>query len=501
MNQHPFSLQIQQYQYPTEEYLPDISSSFFPTTPISPPAPHRRAPRPPVYSPRRNRARHINMKEPAQLGLFTVLEFEEDVHRMMEVEESRNLNILYSLPWAAPSSEIFPSPSPSPSPSHGRSSPINVPRDIDEDMEMDEKLNRLSWSSKGSLTSQATSSLTEGESEGFLISTPLLENEDPFGWSNIPLHDGSDSFEPDIEMTEDTIGGHLFNTQSQSRPTITLAESIKSGSTRRPPPLALNLSTRFLTPTTNRTPTSANMLSAISNASTVDSDLIITPKTANTPGLLPALPILSSIEWASKVYSPTTPTKSKKQQNKRTKRKSPDDTCDLAMALEDLLTSCGEKFELNSSSSSSCSESESEFSGPVSVTNSSESDNENENENENGSGFESRSLRFPLPPIRSPKTPSPTRKSFIGNGRPLTPYAPKKDRRSSSITRGTRDSPLALKGDHSFLYSLSMGTDHCLREEKKYRSSGSSAGSSIGSDSSRKSLPGRKSLPMEWMKI
>ncbi|WVW78316.1 hypothetical protein I302_100270 [Kwoniella bestiolae CBS 10118] len=490
MNQpHPFSLNIHPHAYThsTEEYLPDISNSFFPSIPISPPAPHRRAPKPPVYSPRRNRARHINMKEPAQLGLFTVLESEE----VME-QQSNNLNVIYNLPSAVPSSEIFPSPSPSPSPSHGRRSPINVPRDIDEDMEMDEKLNRLSWSSKGSLSSQATSSLTEGESEGFLISTPLLENDDPFGWSDIPLHQGSDSFEPDTEMTEDTIGGTLFTKQ----PTFTLAESIKNG--RRPPPLPLTLSTRFLTPPSNRTPTSANMLSAISNASTVDSDLIITPRTATTPGLLPALPILSSIEWASKVYSPATPTK---RQSKRAKRKSPDDPCDLAMALEDLLTSCGEKFEFDSSSSCS----ESEFSGPVSVTNSSASasDSEHADPTNMANGFESRSLRFPLPPVRTPKTPSPTRRSF--GTRPLTPYAPRKDRKSShNSSQDSRGSPLGLKGDHSFLTSLSMGTDH---HQQKFISTGSTStsssasASSVRSGGSRKSLPGRKGLPMEWMRI
>ena len=36
----------------------------------------RKAPLPPVYSPRRARARHIRMQEPAKLGLFTVSEEE-----------------------------------------------------------------------------------------------------------------------------------------------------------------------------------------------------------------------------------------------------------------------------------------------------------------------------------------------------------------------------------------------------------------------------------------
>ncbi|EIW71180.1 hypothetical protein TREMEDRAFT_60113 [Tremella mesenterica DSM 1558] len=45
--------------------------------PTSPPVPHRRAPKPPIYKPRRHRKRHLRMFEPARSGLFTVCEEEE----------------------------------------------------------------------------------------------------------------------------------------------------------------------------------------------------------------------------------------------------------------------------------------------------------------------------------------------------------------------------------------------------------------------------------------
>ncbi|KAK4687272.1 hypothetical protein P7C73_g2853, partial [Tremellales sp. Uapishka_1] len=61
--------------------------------PISPPAPHRRAPRPPTYTPRRSRARHIRMQEPARCGLFTVSELDE-------VELSSRANQAQRLSWA-----------------------------------------------------------------------------------------------------------------------------------------------------------------------------------------------------------------------------------------------------------------------------------------------------------------------------------------------------------------------------------------------------------------
>ncbi|WWC68062.1 uncharacterized protein I206_101981 [Kwoniella pini CBS 10737] len=485
------------FQQQSATALSNLSIPHFPAIPISPPAPHRKAPRPPVYSPRRIRPRHINMKEPAQLGLFTVLETEEDSYDQCftpcssesDMESSPSLSggkNMYNLPSAVASSEIFPSPSCSPSPLSSssscahRSSPINVPRDINEDIEMDEKLSRLSWSSKGSLASNATAFLTEGETESeFLLATPSMENDDPFGWSTTITF--PDEFEPDVEMAEDTIGGNLY-TPSHLTKKPTLAESIRS-SVKRPPPL--KLSTGFLTPIA--TPTSAKLFSAISNASTAESDLILTPQTATSPStdlLLPSLPIISSIEWESRRYaspipgfiSPSTPTRSRRTSTKVLKRKSPDDPIDLAMALEDLLNSCGENLD----NPSSCSESE--FSGPASVTASSSTSSDSELE------FESKPLRFPLPPNRLPlKTPSPIKKSF----RPLTPYAPKKDRRSFSRIADCGVSPTSFKGDHSFLISLSMGKE----------SVGSSSVSSCGSKSSKKSLPSRRGLPTEWIKF
>ncbi|WWC59586.1 uncharacterized protein I303_102143 [Kwoniella dejecticola CBS 10117] len=453
------------------------------------------------------------MTEPAQLGLFTVLESEEDLHNHQaafyesegESESSfslTNLDHMYGLPSAIASSEIFPSPSPSPALSSSssissihRTSPMNVPRSIDEDIDMDEKLNRLSWSSRGSMSSNATTTLTEcGTESEFLLATPSTENDDPFGWSTtVPF---SDAFEPDVEMTEDTLGGHLYTpSHATSAKKPTLAESIRS-SAKRPPPPPLTLSTRFLTPLA--TPTSGKLFSAISNASSAESDLILTPRTATSPSptnLLPSLPIISSIEWESRKYasmasgltSPTTPTRPKRRSTKAVKRKSPDDPIDLAMALEDLLNSCGEKFD----TSSSCSEPE--FSGPASVTASSSSSSCSESDSE----FDSQPLRFPLPPSRLPfKTPSPTRKST----RPSTPYAPKKERRSLSRSAESGVSPTSLKGDHSFLTSLSMGTEPLQVKKHSAVSIGSSA-SSCGSGSSKKSLPSRRGLPTEWTRF
>ncbi|WVF69671.1 hypothetical protein IAT40_004450 [Kwoniella sp. CBS 6097] len=493
--------------------------------PISPPAPHRKAPKPPTYSPRRHRPRHIQMREPASCGLFTVAEDEED--EMMEEYESDasisigSFSLMYDLPSAVPSSEIFPSPSSTPSPETrsyrlGKRRDADVPRDIDEDMDEVEALNRLSWSSRDS---SSTATMTEGETDSECrgLTTPNMENEDPFGWQTIPLSDDAESsVEADIQMAESAIGGHLFTPFSFSKQPA-LAESIRTS--RRPPPLTLT--TQLLTPVSTPTLSSANPFSATSNASTAESDSIFTPRTATTPNtasLLPALPIVSSLEWSSRtggfcdIASPTTPTtrypsgsvkrgharsgsgsRSRSSSSAKQRRKSPEDPVDLAMALEELLASCGENVSFSSS--------DSEFSGPASVTGS-------ECESSSEDNFEARALRFPLPPSRyptsplniAPRTPMPAKAAR--HTRPSAPFAPRKERRSvpASFARSTSSplaSPTALKGDHSYLTSLSMGTDAPGSPAGSFGSSGSS----LGSTSSRKSLPGRKGLPMDWIKF
>ncbi|WVQ98177.1 hypothetical protein IAU59_005299 [Kwoniella sp. CBS 9459] len=504
-----------------------MSTFLYPSSalmPISPPAPHRKAPKPPSYSPRRNRPRHIEMREPASCGLFTVAEDEED--RMSEDYESDasasdgTFSLMYDLPSAVPSSDIFPSPVSTPSPEArsyrlGKRRAADVPHDVDEDMEEVEALNRLSWSSRDS---SSTATMTEGETDSECrgLTTPNMENEDPFGWQTIPLSDDVEaSIEADIQMAESTIGGHLFTPLSFSKQP-TLAESIRTS--RRPPPLTLT--TRFLTPICTPTLSSANPFSAVSNASTAESDTIVTPRTATTPNtasLLPALPIISSLEWSSRtsgfsdLASPTTPTtrhssggvkrghtrsgsgsRPRPSSSFKQRRKSPEDPVDLAMALEELLSSCGENVGLSSS--------DSEFSGPASVTGS-------ECESSSEDDFEARALRFPLPPSRhptsplniAPRTPMPGK---ARHARPAAPFAPRKERRTATASASRSassplSSPTALKGDHSYLTSLSMGSDAPVSPAGSFRSSGSS----MGSSSSRKSLPGRKALPMDWIKF
>ncbi|OCF33874.1 hypothetical protein I316_04586 [Kwoniella heveanensis BCC8398] len=430
---HPYHAPTSQaYGYvEPEECLTSMSSSLYISSsliPISPPAPHRKAPKPPNYSPRRDRPRHIHMREPASCGLFTVAEDEED-ETMDEYESDVSLSVgtfslMYDLPSAVPSSEIFPSPTSTPSPETrsyrlDKRRSADVPRDVDEEMEEVEALNRLSWSSRDS---SSTATITEGETDSECrgLTTPKMENDDPFGWQTIPLSDDVEaSAEAEIQAADSTIGGHFFTPLSFSKQP-TLAESIRTS--RRPPPLTLT--TRFLTPISTPTLSSANPFSAVSNASTAESDSILTPRTATTPNtasLLPALPIVSSCEWSSRTRgfseaaSPTTPTtryssgsvkrgharsgsgsgsgsgaRSRSSSSVKQRRKSPEDPVDLAMALEELLSSCGERVVLSSS--------ESEISGPASVTGS-------ECESSSEDDFEARALRFPLPPSRYPTSP------------------------------------------------------------------------------------------------
>lgn len=97
----------------------------FSSSPLSYTTPPRKAPLPPTYSPRRARARHIKMQEPAKLGLFTV---EEDP------EQAGDRPSWYS----------------------AASTPCSL---------------------TPSSTTSTTSSTSEDEHE---VSTPLSEHEDPF---------------------------------------------------------------------------------------------------------------------------------------------------------------------------------------------------------------------------------------------------------------------------------------------------------------------------------
>ncbi|KAK8847494.1 hypothetical protein IAR55_005352 [Kwoniella newhampshirensis] len=437
----------------------DSTAAFLP---ISPPAPHRRAPRPPQYAPRRRRARHINMREPAQCGLFTVSELPE--YEMMSEHEEK-----------AQAKDIFSSPT------RGNKIIHDVPKDVEGDNEC---LNRLSWSSQeSSVTLAEGDAETDSESKG--MQTPHLEADDPFGWEPIPLDTPIDV---EIEMEEEskTLSDPFL--PAIKIDSITLPHSATRP--RRPPPLTLT--TRFLSSLPSlSTPLSSLPPSATSTASPSDSECLLTP---NNNALLPPLPIVAEGDWLmqcvmSDLSSPTTPTRPSSKcyhdlshsiststmisPSTSHSRQSPDDTVDLTSALEELLTSCGEQV---SSSHSALAEDE----------------------------FTAKLLPFNVPPSHTPlhiktvaplkitpRTPQSKRRPSVT---PAAPWAPRKPqpqvqaKRSEHRERYRGSSP-TLKGDHSFLTGLST-------------SEGSSPKSSIRSiSSSGRSLPERKGIPLEWTKF
>ncbi|WVQ83161.1 hypothetical protein IAT38_005299 [Cryptococcus sp. DSM 104549] len=481
---------------------PDTSFSFL--LPISPPAPHRRAPRPPKASTKRRTGRHIQMREPSQCGLFTVSELPEGESTVYEcMEEDFPQDVSGDEGMGDCTFLQTPSASPSPNPDNG------------------------SW--------------------GTELATPLGEGEDPFGagWTTIPL--GGCETGKDFEMAvADANRPPITPPQAQPLFAPLQVASKSTSRLRRPPPLTLT--TRFSLPppsaaTSAATPAlSGHPFSAISAA---DSELL-TPRSGISPAtstLMPALPIVAQGEWSTKCGgSPTTPTRKSWKRHARSdsaeatrarKRHSPDDTVDLAMALEELLASCGESVDFSSSSSSSSS--------------ASASDSETASSSEDD--FASKSLRFPVPPSRpvglgissptshplfpaspsissstgtsplsipprTPRTPEKSVKAYQGSPKTPAHFAPKKPARAhphsqlppsvsfSSLGHASGDScdraasPSSLRGDHSFLASMSRSESPA----SSTGSVGSRGSSSLGSASTggSKRLPGRKALPMEW---
>jgi len=243
---------------PTVQRFPVYDFTFQSPSPLpsptypAPSTPHRKAPSPPAYSPRRARARHIRMQEPAKLGLFTV-------------EEESN-----------PSSRSW-----------YRSSNLSTPSSL----------------TPSSTTSTCSSSSSE-DGDRDEVSTPLMEQQDPFALS----------FPSPLYTTPRT-------TSPRSTPVSvpTLAAAVNAGTfrPRRPPPLALSLITGSgteYTPDVN-SPTPMSMM------------------------LAPALPIHNR----PRVRSPN-------------KRHSPDSESDsevdLVSALEELLTTCGEDLSDSGSEAS-----------------------------------------------------------------------------------------------------------------------------------------------------
>jgi hypothetical protein len=155
----------------------------------------RKAPLPPVYSPRRARARHIRMQEPAKLGLFTVSESEEEV-----------LGESSSPTWYSDLSIALSTPTTSP---------------------------YLSASS--SFSSHLSTSESESEAE---VGTPLTEFDDPFSTppTTLPILDWSYTHSPRPPPP----------TPRTALQVPTLAAAVNAGTfqPRRPPPLALHLITR-----------------------------------------------------------------------------------------------------------------------------------------------------------------------------------------------------------------------------------------------------------------
>jgi len=153
----------------------------------------RKAPLPPVYSPRRARARHIRMQEPAKLGLFTVSE--------EEVGESSGGPSSEETEWYDLSTPLTYSPS---------------------------------YSSSSTSTSTSPS-LSESESE-VEVETPNGEFDDPFSTPPTTLSITSPFTRPRPPPP----------TLRTVVPVPTLAAAVNAGNfqPRRPPPLELHLITR-----------------------------------------------------------------------------------------------------------------------------------------------------------------------------------------------------------------------------------------------------------------
>ncbi|ORY23997.1 hypothetical protein BCR39DRAFT_339045 [Naematelia encephala] len=239
------------YFDPSPPPSPSHSSSPSPGTlpshllPISPPAPHRRAPHPPSWKPRRRRSRHLRMRSPAHSGLFTVCEVDESDSGMEPGRFSIRLT---------------------PSPSDMSLATLSSP-DAPEDIE--------------------SSSLSE-ESTG--LATPSIELDDPF------------SFDADEAWNEEQVLREMRFEES-GRYHAALRDINKP---RRPPRLDLTFSS-INNHTTNkvaRHPFAAGYMIDQED----DLPTPRTRSSPVVRQLQPALPILAGDEWREKVLrTPRTP--------------------------------------------------------------------------------------------------------------------------------------------------------------------------------------------------
>jgi hypothetical protein len=405
--------------------------------PISPPAPHRRAPRPPTYTPRRSRSRHIRMREPARCGLFTVCEVDESES---DEDPFRSLSSGSTYSLSIPSPRGF-SEMPYSSP---QTHSLDLPRDVDMDDEILvyrartpdslSSLNRLSWGTSDSCPAASSDASEAAESDG--VMTPCLEEEDPFRYSMV---DSPLDLDLQIEPKDCKAITSVF---TPPRP-------------RRPPPLDLQ---RFAHPYRSSVVAESDVPTPCSSSLYHDS-------------LLPSLPILAPAEWDRK-RATSSPRPSRKTSKRRQRpASSSEDSINLVSALEELLRSCGEDF-------SSWSSDEESYDQHIS---------------------------FPLPPARDiphiptslsyDSEPTPLSASFKihtpvtppGALPPPIPLSPKASwPRTRPYDQSTKQK---IHGDHSFLQSLSA----------PMASPASSISSKSGRTSSRKNLPGRSSLPAEWV--
>ena len=107
----------------------------------------RKAPRPPKYTHRRKRSRHIRFRDPAHVGLFTVSEADEESlcsqTRSIDNMDTMTVASVERTLSAAPSSNVLPSRSPSPM-------NLDVEAHYQRTLsthELERKLDRLSWDS------------------------------------------------------------------------------------------------------------------------------------------------------------------------------------------------------------------------------------------------------------------------------------------------------------------------------------------------------------------
>lgn len=526
--------------------------------PASPNSPSPRpAPQPPMLaSPRRSRARHIPMREPARLGLFTVCEVDEPDHddgddddvfssrytlslapaatvTAAPEEEPKSGEYILRVPSASSSSESFQQRL-----SQVLSSATDLPSDVDTSTgssgqdgaepvsysPSDIQFSRLSWASTSSTDSVASTSppvtgwtprQSSSQEAAYLPRTPESENNDPF-----------------------VARGQPVMLDKSSSPYYPIAPRRASSSSRRSPPPPLDLRPRQF-------PSDASCLFPSST------------------GLLPALPILNANDWrsacdASSPRTPAGPARTSEAPFAPRRPQRPTTTSiqpeDLDAALDDLLRSCGEDSDDDEhlasrrllfplpparaagrssptvSSSSSSSAHQHLFASahlspiPSLISPAAESD------------ISVLSPRTPLsaiartpasPPAMHPWTTTTAPRTSLSVQRPPLPEGqpPASPLLTSRLAKRTYVRP-DFKGDHSFLRCLSTARDGESLSRSSSRSSGRSNSSGCGSDSgddyssrcgsaagastvassrtgssrssSRKGLPSRSRLPAEW---